>query len=354
MARVEIYSQYFLSEDGSMSLSRMLRSQPRWLLLVEISVLLGVIGWLDCRTGWELSFFVFYAVPIFMAVWFVGRSPALGFAVAGALIWWFANRGEHPYQTPWGYWLATFSRFVYFLFVAIGGAALKAHRDADSARIAALERTRHLEQQILLASEREQQRIGRDLHDGLCQYLAALGLSAQALADTLTKANQPNAAVAREIALLLRNAVTQTRSLARGIHPVQADHAGLSIALDELAATTRQLTSINVSFEESGDTRLDDANVANQLFRIAQEALSNAMKHSEATHITFLLQRRNGSLELRVTDDGKGFVRTPSTGRGLGMETMSYRARSIGAELRIESEPGKGTAVRCCRPICES
>jgi len=353
MARVEIYSESILSHGGSMSLSRLLRSQPQWLLLVELSLLLGVIGWLDYRTGWELSFFVFYAVPIFMAVWFVGRTTALVFAVAGALMWWFANFGEHPYQTPWGYWLATVSRFVYFLSVAIGGAALKAHRDADSARIAALERMRHLEQQILWASEREQQRIGRDLHDGLCQYLAALGFSAQTLADRLSKASQPHAVEAREIALLLRNAVTQARSLARGIHPVQADPAGLSIALDELAATTRQLTSLNVSFEESGDTRLDDANTATQLFRIAQEALSNAMKHSEASHITFSLERRDGVLELRVTDNGNGFVRTTPDGRGLGMDTMTFRARSVGAELRIESEPGKGTSVLCYLPLGE-
>lgn len=327
--------------------SKLFHAQPRWALLLEAVVLLFMIGYVDRRTGWELSMFVFYAVPIFMAVWFVSRSSGLVLAVLGGVVWWMANRTEHPYQTEWGYYVATFSRLVYFSFVAIGVAALKSQRDADRARIEALEHTRQLEQEIVRVSEREQQRMGRDLHDGLCQYLAAVSLSVQSFADDLAAEGSPRAGEAREIVFSLKDAVAQARSLARAVFPVQMDGAGLSISLDELATMTRHLTAMNVIFEESGDTRVADPEVATQLFRIAQEALSNAMKHSEASRIVLSLHRENGALELDIVDNGRGFSLAPDFRGGLGLGTMNYRARAIGAELHIDSAAGEGTRVAC-------
>lgn len=342
-----VYTRRIRLEDAGMSVSNLFHSQPKWAVLCEALLLLALIGLLDYRTGWELSMFVLYAVPIFIAVWFVSRPAGLVIAAIGGVVWWTANRDEHPYQTDWGYNVAMFSRLAYFSFVAIGASALKSQRDADRARIDALEHTRQLEEEIVRVTEREQQRMGRDLHDGLCQYLAAVGLSAQSFADDLAAEGSPRAAEAREIVFSLKDAVAQARSLARAVFPVQMDGAGLSISLDELAATTRHLTALNVIFEESGDTRVADPEVATQLFRIAQEALSNAMKHSEASHIVLSLHRRNGALELDIVDDGKGFTLSPSARAGLGLGTMNYRARSIGAELQIESAAGEGTRIAC-------
>lgn len=327
------------------------RAQPRWAVLAEILSLSLVIGWADFSTGWELSLFVLYALPILAVVWFVDRRCGVLFAIVAASIWWSANRNEHPYQTAWGYAVATFSRLAYFLFVAIGGAALKTNRDIDRSRIAALERERQLEQEIVRVSEREQQRIGRDLHDGLCQYLAAVALATKSLADDLTKADAPHAEDAREIEKLLREAVGQSRSLARGIFPVRLDGSGLAMALDEMAATTRHLTSIDIRFEETGNTQIPDSDVGIQLYRIAQEALSNAMKHSEANRIVISLHREDGELRLVVSDNGKGFSARPSDHGGLGLGTMRYRAHAIGAQLDIAPGPERGTRVVCRAPI---
>jgi len=336
-----------------MSLSQIFRNQPRWVLVVEMLALLLAIGLVDQRTGWELSLFVFYAVPILTVVWFANRAYGFGFAVLGALIWFLANREEHPYQTSWGYYVATFSRLVYFLFVAIGGAALRVKRDADRARIAAMERTRQLEGEIVRVSEREQQRIGRDLHDGLCQYLAAISLSAKSLADDLAAGSDKHADAAREIEFLLKTAVAQSRNLARGIFPVQMDGAGLSIALDEMATMTRHLTSMNVQFEESGDTRIGDPEVGTQVYRIAQEALSNAMKHSEADRIDISLHREDGHVRLTVADNGKGFSKGALASTGLGLGTMRYRAHLIGAELDFTTGAGGGAQVICRVPLAK-
>jgi signal transduction histidine kinase len=351
MRKLSVYREGLRAKHGEMSASILFHSQPKWALLAESLLLLLLIGLVDRQTGWELSMFAFYAVPIFMAVWFVSRSSGLLVAAVGAVVWWIANRTEHPYQTEWGYNVATVSRMVYFSFVAIGAAALKSQRDADRARIHVFERTRQLEEEIVRVSEHEQQRIGRDLHDGLCQYLAAIGLSAKSFADDLDADASPRAKEAREIVSSIKDAVAQARSLARAVFPVQMDGAGLSIALDELAATTKHLTSMNVTFKESGDTRVSNPTIATQLFRIAQEALSNSMKHSEAKHIVISLSRQNGILELDVIDNGRGFVDEPHSGRRLGLGTMNYRARSIGAELKIESAPGKGTTVKCKLPL---
>jgi signal transduction histidine kinase len=334
-----------------MTFSDAFRAHPRWAVLAEMLALSVAIGWADFCSGWELSLFVLYAVPILIVVWFVNRAYGLVFAVVAAWIWWLANKNEHPYQTVWGYYVATFSRLVYFLFVAIGGAALKANREADQARISALERERQLEQEIVRVSEREQQRIGRDLHDGLCQYLAAVSLSVRSLADDLTAAEAPHAEEAREIEGLLREAVNQSRSLARGIFPVRLDGSGLALALDEMAATTRHLTSINVRFEENGNTQIPDSHAGIQLYRIAQEALSNAMNHSEGSRIVISLHREDGELRLVVSDNGKGFSNSSTSSAGLGLGTMKYRAHAIGARLDISPGPERGTRVVCRVPI---
>jgi signal transduction histidine kinase len=326
-------------------------TQPRWLLVLETVGTLLLIGYCDFATGWELSLFVFYAVPILVAVWCLGRTEGVLLALFSALTWWVANATVHPYRTTWGYDVATLSRLAYFVFVAIGGAALKSQREADRERIAALERTRALEGEIVRVAEEEQRRIGRDLHDGLCQFLAAINMSAKTLADDLEAEGVRKSAEAREIQELLAEGISQARGLARGLFPVQMDGAGLSVALDELVATTRRLTSLNITFSEEGDTRIPDPVVATQLYRIAQEALSNAMKHGGAKQIKIGLRRESDALLLDVRDNGRGVEPTDQHGRGFGFATMEYRARSIGGELKIDRASEGGTLVTCRVPV---
>lgn len=302
-------------------------------------------GFFDYLTGWELSSVVLYAIPIFFVAWHVDRLTGIGFAVICAGTWWLANERGNPYVTWWGYPLAIGSRLVYFIFVAVGAAAIKRDRDASRTRISALERTHELEKEIVRASEHEQKRIGQDLHDGLCQTPAAIGCVVTSLKDDLQASSRPEAAVAAEVEDLLKAAMTETRELARGIFPVHLDDGGLAVALEELVRSAPRV-SPSVSFEAHGTLQLQDPQAAMHLYRIAQEALRNAIQHSHAKHVVVKLAQVDHTLYLSVMDDGIGLPDAPSQS-GMGLKTMQYRARQVGAQLHIENPSSGGTVVTC-------
>ena len=314
-----------------------------------------VIGLLDQATGWELSLFVLYGVPIFFVVWYGTWEMGMVFTLLCTAIWWLANQAENPYTTWWGYQMAALSRFVYFAMVVVGGSILKMKREADAVRIDALEKMHEMEREIVRVSEREQRRIGQDLHDGLCQHLAAIGCAAKSLADDLEKDGiRAEAAAAGEIVDLIKGAVVEVRDVARGMFPVQVDLRGLGAALDALAATTSRLTSAAVSFTEVGEVLVSETETAMHLYRIAQEAVSNAIKHGRADHIMIALSMEDGIVRLTIDDDGQGFFLQEGDPGGMGLRTMAYRARAIGATLEISERDGPGTCVHCEMPLQDS
>ncbi len=155
-----------------------------------------------------------------------------------------------------------------------------------------LEYSQRLEREIIGISEREQERIGQDLHDGICQILAALSCSAASLKNDLEGHHLPaEAKVADELAGFLRDAVAQTRNLARGLVPVQMDDAGLASALEELTASATRLLGIRCDYESSGVPLIRDNAVSMHLYRIAQEAINNATKHGKAGNVLVSLVR---------------------------------------------------------------
>ena len=206
---------------------------------------------------------------------------------------------------------------------------------------------KQLEVALLEQSEREQRRIGRDLHDGLGQQLTALELCAQGLIEEIKTAAPAAANSLRELARQLRRAVMQTRLLSHGLSPVALEAEGLMNALRELAESTRGLARVNCQFICETIVPVSDTKAANHLYRIAQEAVSNALRHSEAKEITIRLARGGGRLVLTVSDDGRGGVRTLSNGSGMGLRVMKYRADLLGATLELDSPPRKGTRITC-------
>jgi signal transduction histidine kinase len=193
-------------------------------------------------------------------------------------------------------------------------------------------------------------RIGQDLHDGVCQTLAALDCAAQCLKMDLETEGSPQVKLAAEIQKRLSAATLEARNLARGIYPVSMEMDGLSLALHELVMTTNTLFHAKIVFESDEDIVVKDAEVAMHLYRITQEALSNAMRHANASHVNVRLTREARRLTISVADDGCG---SAIQGRpdGMGWRTMSYRARLIGAELKMETRPAAGTTVRCSLPM---
>ena len=212
-------------------------------------------------------------------------------------------------------------------------------------------RQKHLELEILVAGEYEQQRISRDLHDSLGPHLAAIRYAAAFLADELRQHDQAAAAKADRIGVMTGEAVTIARDLARGIFPAQLDGLGLALALEELAATTSRQTDMLVSFTETGDTWITDPADDLHLYRIAQEALSNAAKHSAARNVTLVLHHGEHALRLTVADDGQGLTSSPNDARGMGLDSMRYRAHALGGDLTLDSLPHEGTVVTCEIPI---
>ena len=212
-------------------------------------------------------------------------------------------------------------------------------------------RQKHLELQILAAGEHEQQRISRDLHDSLGPHLAAIRYAATFLADELRERDPGAATKADRISGMASEAVTIARDLARGAIPVQFDGQGLALALEKLADTTSRQTDMRVTFSQTGDTRPGEPADDLHLYRIAQEALSNAAKHSAARHVTLVLHYGENTLRLIVADDGQGLPSLPQDRRCMGLDSMRYRARALGGEITLDSVPHKGTMVTCDIPL---
>lgn len=206
------------------------------------------------------------------------------------------------------------------------------------------ERTR-LEKLILEVSEREQHRIGEDLHDGLGQQLTAIEMMCTSLREDAAAGRPGVAKDLDQISKLLREAITQVRLLARGLVPVKGEPDALQTSLMELAERTRSLGRCQCRLECPAAVLMDDAVTAGHLYRIAQEAVNNALKHSGAREIVISLTRSRGVLELKISDTGRGLARLP--GRGMGLHVMKHRASVIGAELTVDSKSDKGVAVVC-------
>jgi len=206
---------------------------------------------------------------------------------------------------------------------------------------------RRLEREILNTSEEEQRRIGRDLHDGLGQDLTGIGFASRVLERKLRSRSVEEWSDAGRIAELVNDAIDKTRALARGLHPVEIGEDGLPIALKALAEGTGKMFGIACVFTSRGEAPLVREEITTHLYRIAQEAVHNAVRHSRSPCVRIDLSVRGDQLVLEVTDDGCGFSGAATAGGGLGVQIMHYRARLIGAELRIRQLESGGTSVQC-------
>ena len=206
---------------------------------------------------------------------------------------------------------------------------------------------KRLERELLDISNREQRRIGHDLHDGVCQQLVGISYLTESLADRLHEKAAEESGVAERIGYLLNNALMQTRGVARGLFPVRLEENGLVSALEELCANANQLFEVKCRFLCESAPEWVENGIALHLYYIAQEAIANAAKHGKASHVQLKLERCNDRFALSVQDDGTGFALNGNRNAGMGLRIMHYRARVIGATLEVKSQPGLGTQVTC-------
>jgi len=208
----------------------------------------------------------------------------------------------------------------------------------------------HMEQELLEISHREQMRIGQDLHDGLGQHLTGITFLLRALEKKLAARQLPEAAEVAEVLRLVMQALAQTRSLARGLVPVELESKGLRAALQELAATAEHVFRIRCTAAVDEAVQIHDQAVATHLFRLAQEALNNAVRHGKAKHVTLELTQAGEYLALTIQDDGVGLPKTGPPKPGLGLKIMQYRAQKLGGVLQVQPGPHGGTVVSCIFP----
>lgn len=209
-----------------------------------------------------------------------------------------------------------------------------------------LSERKRLEREIIDVSEEEQKRIGQELHDGLGQHLTGIAFLSKVLEQKLSAQGLPEAGDAAEIVGFVNQAVSKARSLARGLFPVELEANGLMSALEQLVANVGALYGLQCEFRCNAPVLVYDNIVAINLYRIAQEAMNNAVKHGKAVRILVELTAAGEGARLSVTDDGIGFDRSPGgSGKGMGLHIMEYRARLIGASLGIRRHPEGGTVV---------
>jgi PAS domain S-box-containing protein len=202
-----------------------------------------------------------------------------------------------------------------------------------------------LQKQIMEISEKEQRRIGQDLHDSLSQQLGGIIFMGQVLFAKLKKIGLAEARDMEKLNGHLQNALTYTRDLAKGLYPTLGE-GGLTVALNGLAIAVTELFAVAVTVECEEDVNTADEAVTIHIYRIVQEALNNAIKHGKAKRIAIRLFREKGAVVLTVSDNGVGFPEKPNR-KGMGLNIMEYRASSIGSSFKIETRKNRGTVVKC-------
>lgn len=211
-----------------------------------------------------------------------------------------------------------------------------------------IEHRKGLEGEILSISDREQQRLGQELHDGLCQHLTAVAFMARSVALRLKNHHVIEVKDIEKIAQLVNDAATDTRDLSRALHRMDVDAAGFVTALEDLV--DREIWKIPCRLEVKPSFHIWNDTVAAHLYRIAREAVINANKHAQAREIVVKLEQSREGMVLRVIDDGVGFANEPKLKQGLGIHIMKYRAQLTGGRLEIDSPKRGGTRVSCYLP----
>lgn len=206
------------------------------------------------------------------------------------------------------------------------------------------------EEKILEISGREQRRLGQELHDGLGQTLTGISFLSRVLAKKLADKSAPEAAEAERVCVLVTEAIRKTKDLARGFYPVELESNGLVSALHELASREESLFEIKCQFATSEKSAVSDLNMATQVYRIAQEAIENAIKHGNAQSIKVSLVKHDNLLKLTIEDDGVGFPDKLPEKHGMGLQIMKYRAGMIHGWFEIRRAGQRGTLVTCTFP----
>jgi signal transduction histidine kinase len=331
--------------------------QTRIMIVAAYIIGLGVIDYL---TGTTLSLQVFYLAPIALALAWLGFFAAFIASVFSiiARVGGDYLLGAEYTRRPSIVWntlgfLATYVILAWILqsFITLRRELEERVRSRTAALAQEVLAREQLQQELIEISERERRTIGNDLHDGLGQHLTAMAFAAEVLSGQLTKNDPLAASTAREIVRLAEEGIHQSRQLARGLLLTAIEPGNLNRELEELAASVQRQTGVRCHYEAIRPPILSDSRTASHVFRIAQEAVRNSIRHAQPTALNLSLSGENESLVLSISDNGAGLPKTARKEAGVGLRVMAHRAKLIGGDFTLESVPGKGTHIRCRVPL---
>ena len=314
--------------------------------------LVGIVGYIDYLTGYERPLLLFYLLPISLAAWFSCFLTGLGVAVLSIAVSMLSDLAAGI--PALGFWNAGMAFVSYALFAGVLSKLRSLVSELDrrvQERTAALQREvaerERLDREIAQVADRERRRLGQDLHDRLGQHLTGTALAAQVLKGKLATKSAPEATEAEKLVRYVEEGIDLTRNLARGFFSPELEAEGLSVALEGLAENISERFAINCIFHGGESILVRDSAVATQLYRIAQEAATNAAKHAAAKNIDIRVTVNGSELALAITDDGVGIPAELSESKGLGLRLMRHGAALIGATLSVQRNGGSGTVAIC-------
>jgi signal transduction histidine kinase len=320
----------------------------RWSLAITCLLLTCLVGYVDYLTGYERSLLLFYLIPISLAAWFGSFAFGLAVVVVCVLAGLLSDLASGI--PALGFWNIGTAFVCYTLFAGVLSKLGRLVRELDQRvdeRTAALQREmaerRRLDQEIARVADRERRRLGHDLHDKLGQHLTGTALTAQVLKEKLAARSAPEVHEAEKLVHYVEEGIDLTRSLARGFFSPELDAEGLMPALQDLAENASERFRINCVLDGDESIRINDRSVANQLYRITQEAVTNAVKHGAARQVDIRLAKDGADLCLTIIDDGIGFPDKPPQSDGLGLRLMQHGAALSGATFDVRRNGKRGT-----------
>jgi signal transduction histidine kinase len=309
-----------------------------------------VVAAVDFITGYEISCTVFYLLAIGVATWYVGAGFGVLISFLSDISTSLANvlTGERYSNHFAPYWDAAIVLSFYLIVVwllrslrLIQNTLEQRVRERTAILTSELAERKRLEKEILVISEREQQRIGRDIHDSLCQHLTGTALAEQYLVEKLSAREAPEVEDADRVVGLIEDAISMARGLAAGLSPIETEGEGLLTALTDLASHFSNQFKVACRFSFEEPVLIQDSAVTTHLYRIAQEAVHNAIRHGKARNIGIRLDKAGSLVTLDICDDGAGLPAGVPPNPGMGLRNMKYRASMIGGSLTLErGEPG--------------
>ncbi len=326
------------------------------------SVLVVLVGWDDSVSHPDLSFSLFYFIPVAFAAWYGGSVVGCLVSVIGTITWSAAELHLKPSLGLHHLVLNAFFRLGVFAFVTLILSKLRQMHSELERKVA--ERTQELElevgrrvaieRELAAVSHREQQRIAYELHDGLGQELGGLAFQSKMLASRLRDTKSPLAEDAERLVAFLNRSIGKTRALSRLLDPVGGETVELRDALSQLADYSGEAFSVACTLQAPQQLPALGREANLHLYRIAQEAIRNAIEHGQATHVSVVVEVSPDLLTLCINDNGRGLRKPPSPpepSRGMGLRIMKYRAAALGARVEITSSTGPGSQVTCELPL---